>query len=186
MKNKDKEKHVTVLGKETTFNGVMKFTDILHIEGTFTGNIDATGFLYVAKDAVCEVGHVDVASIVVEGTVRGNINATGDVELKSHSTVVGDIVALRLKIADDVSFSGAIHMRGGVPSTADDIFAMDVSTFRDSLKKYEKLQESSEHENTIDERLSATDEKTLSQEPTADMGCNQDSDASDNENTSDW
>lgn len=146
MKNKNKEKNVTILGKETAFNGVLKFTDILHIEGSFTGNIEATGFLYVAKGAVCEVEHINVASIVVEGTVRGAINATGDVELKPHSTVVGDIVALRLKIADDVSFRGAIRMLNGVPSTADDIFAMDVSTFRESLKTSQKKEELIEQE----------------------------------------
>jgi len=158
MKSKDKEKNVTVLGKETAFNGVMKFTDILHIEGSFTGNIDATGSLYVAKGAVCEVGHINVASMVVEGTVKGAINATGDVELKAHSTVEGDIVALRLKIADNVSFHGAIHMLNGVPSTADNIFAMDVSSFRESLKK------NKEKEDTLTDEKSTVNEKIAIQE----------------------
>jgi len=164
MKNKDKEKNVTVLGKETVFNGVLKFTDILHIEGSFTGNIDATGFLHIAKGALCEVGHINVASIVVEGTVHGSINATGDVELKSHSNVVGDIVALRLKIADDVSFSGAIHMLNGVPSTANDIFAMDVSSFRESIKKSQQKEEILQQERSLIKEEISIQDKFASQE----------------------
>lgn len=135
MKGNDKEKNVTILGRETTFNGVMKFSDVLRIEGSFKGNIDATGFLYVEKGAVCEVDYINVSSIVVEGTVRGSINSKGDVELKPHATVIGDIVALRLKIADDVTFNGTIRMLHGVPSTANDIFSMDISDFRDSLNR---------------------------------------------------
>ena len=164
MKNKDKEKNVTVLGKETVFNGVLKFTDILHIEGSFTGEIDATGFLYIAKGAVCEVGHINVGSIVVEGTVRGSINATGDVELKSHSNVVGDIVALRLKIADDVAFSGAIHMLNGVPSTAEDIFSMDVSSFRESIKKSQEKEDLIKQESSLLKEEPPIQERLTSQE----------------------
>lgn len=158
MKNKDKEKNVTVLGKETAFTGVMKFTDILHIEGSFNGNIDATGFLYVAKGAVCEVGYINVASIVVEGTVRGSINATGDVELKQGATVVGDIVALRLKIDDDVSFHGAIRMLHSLPSIESDIFAMDASSFRKSLKNL------SEKEYHSEQKVSTSGEELVTQE----------------------
>lgn len=158
MKSKDKEKNITVLGKETVFDGVMRFTDVLHIEGRFTGDIDATGFLYVAKGAVCEVGHINVASIVVEGTVRGAINAIGDVELKPHSTIVGDIVALRLKIADDVCFHGTIRMLNGVPASADDIFSMDVSAFRKSLK------DSQERDTALVQEKSIVNEEVVAQE----------------------
>lgn len=168
MKNKNKEKNVTVLGKETVFNGLMKFTDNLYIEGSFTGNIEATGFLYVAKGAVCEVGHINVVSIVVEGTVHGAINATGDVELKPHSTVVGDIVALRLKIADDVSFRGAIHMLNGVPSTVNDIFSMDVSEFRKSLKASQEKKEVSFQEQSIMQEEASEQEETVFQEKPTD------------------
>ena len=44
MKKIDKEKKLTVLGKETVFDGFLKFTEDLHIQGTFSGAIDAQGF----------------------------------------------------------------------------------------------------------------------------------------------
>ena len=46
--NKYKEKSVTVLGKETVFDGVMKFSETLQIEGKFIGAIDSQGSLYIS------------------------------------------------------------------------------------------------------------------------------------------
>lgn len=135
MKNNEKTKNTTVLGKETAFNGVLKFTDNLYIEGKFTGAIDAKGNLYVAKGAICEVQYIKATSIVVEGTVRGSITAIGDVELKPFSTVIGDIVANRLKIADNVSFDGAIHMASNAQAMSKDIFETNIEEYRNELTK---------------------------------------------------
>ena len=135
MKNNEKIRNTTVLGKETVFDGLLKFSDDLYIEGRFTGAIDAKGSLYIAKGAVCEVQYIKAATIVVEGTVRGSITAVGDVDLKPYSTVVGDIVANRLKIADNVSFDGAIHIASNAQSISQDIFNLDISQFRQELIK---------------------------------------------------
>ena len=135
MKNNEKIRNTTVLGEETVFDGLLKFSDDLYIEGRFTGAIDAKGSLYIAKGAVCEVQYIKAATIVVEGTVRGSITAVGDVDLKPYSTVVGDIVANRLKIADNVSFDGAIHIASNAQSISQDIFTLDISQFRQELIK---------------------------------------------------
>ncbi|MGP1437702.1 MAG: bactofilin family protein [Treponema sp.] len=135
MKNNDKVKNLTVLGKETSFDGVLKFSDDLHIEGKFNGAIDAKGVLYIAKGAVCKVQYIKAISIVVEGTVEGPIAAVGDVELKPNAVVIGDISANRLKIADNVSFDGAIHMASNAQAISEDVFTLDVSQFRQELVK---------------------------------------------------
>lgn len=135
MKANDKDRNLTILGKETSFNGLMKFNDALHIEGAFTGAIDAKGFLYIGKTATCNVEYIRAASIVVEGTVHGPMTAVGDVELKPHSSVVGNIVAKRLKIADDVSFDGVIHMTGNEGLLSNDMFSLDVLQFTNDTNK---------------------------------------------------
>jgi hypothetical protein len=133
MKNNDKVRNLTVLGKETVFDGLLKFSDDLHIEGEFNGAIDAKGILLVAKGSVCKVQYIRATSIIVEGTVYGPITAVGDVELRPHATVVGDIAANRLKIADNVSFDGSIHMASNSQLLSNDIFTLDVSQFRQEL-----------------------------------------------------
>lgn len=135
MKNNDKVKNLTVLGRETVFDGLLKFSDDLHIEGKFSGAIDAKGVLYIAKGAVCDVQYIKATSIVVEGTVHGPITAVGDVELKPNAVVIGNIVANRLKIADNVSFDGSIQMISNTQLLSEDIFTLDVSQFRQELIK---------------------------------------------------
>ena len=134
MRNSEKEKNTTVLGKETVFSGLMKFTDDLTIEGSFTGSIDAKGVLYIAKSAVCKVDYIKAASITVEGKVYGSLNALGDVDLRSKSIVQGDIVAGRLKIADDVSFDGVIHMAGNTSLHGNDVFSLDISQLKSEVQ----------------------------------------------------
>jgi hypothetical protein len=135
MKDTEKVRNVTVLGKETVFDGVLKFSDDLYIEGKFTGAIDARGSLYIAKGAVCEVQYIKAATVIVEGVVRGAITAVGDVELKPYASVTGDIVANRLKIADNVLFNGAIHIASKAHTISQDIFTLDISQFRQELSK---------------------------------------------------
>ena len=108
--NKYKEKNVTVLGKETVFDGVMKFSETLQIEGKFIGAIDSQGSLYISTNADCRVQYIKAASIVVEGVIVGSLSAADKVDLKSGSSVKGDITAGRLRIADKVSFEGSVKM----------------------------------------------------------------------------
>jgi len=147
MRNSEKEKNTTVLGKETAFSGLMKFTDNLTIEGSFTGSVDAKGVLYIAKTAVCKVEYIKAASITVEGQVYGTLNAIGDVDLRSRSVVQGDIVASRLKIADDVSFDGVIHMTGNDSLPSNDMFSLDVSQLKPEVRS--SLPEETNQSNSI-------------------------------------
>ena len=99
----------TTLGRETEFNGVMRFRDSLKIEGRFTGEIVSSGFLYVEEGA--EV-HADirVSSIVIGGAVYGNIEASEGLEMLATGRVFGNIRTAKLKIADGVVYEGKCEM----------------------------------------------------------------------------
>ena len=146
MKTNEKDKNITILGKETVFNGNLKFRDVLHIEGVFNGTIDATGELYIGKNATCKVEYIKALSIFVEGSVFGPMFATCDVELKSCSHVEGDIEAKRLKIADNVLFDGAIHMASNEKALHDDVFALDASQFKAEVERTEDEDISNDHD----------------------------------------
>ena len=45
----------TILGSETSFDGVLEFTDNLKINGKFNGTINSNGNLDIDKAAVCTV-----------------------------------------------------------------------------------------------------------------------------------
>ncbi len=130
---KEKERNVTVFGEKTKFNGTLHFTDELHIEGSFTGTIDAQGALVLKKGSTCQADFVRAASIVVEGSVQGDLTAGDRIEMKTGSSVRGNITASKLRIADGVSFEGSVEM---IRSGSDiDLF----STRSDTLKSQIRL-----------------------------------------------
>jgi cytoskeletal protein CcmA (bactofilin family) len=103
------EKITTTLGKETAFNGVMRFRDSLKIDGAFTGEIVSTGFLYVENGAMV-TANIKVGSVVIGGTVKGNVEATEKLEMLATGKVYGNIRTSKLKIADGVVFEGKCEM----------------------------------------------------------------------------
>ncbi len=107
--HKTNERISTTLGRETEFNGIMRFSDSLKIDGTFSGEIISSGFLYIEQGASI-TANIRVGSVVVGGTVRGNIEATEKLEMLSSGKVYGNIRTAKLKIADGVVFEGKCEM----------------------------------------------------------------------------
>jgi cytoskeletal protein CcmA (bactofilin family) len=107
--HKGNERITTTLGRETEFNGVMRFKDSLKIDGNFTGEIVSAGFLYIEQGATI-TANIRVGSVVVGGTVKGNIEATEKLEMLATGKVYGNIRTGKLKIADGVVFEGKCEM----------------------------------------------------------------------------
>lgn len=127
----DDKKNVTVLGRETEFNGTIEFKDSLVITGKFNGTIKATGDLEVDKTAICQVDSITASSVIVFGKVSGDINADEKIELCSGSSVKGDLKSSRLRIADNVDFEGQVEMLDTVSDV--DLFSIASKEFKDSL-----------------------------------------------------
>jgi cytoskeletal protein CcmA (bactofilin family) len=108
--SKKKDKSEVVLGKTTSFTGILKFDTSLRIQGSFRGTIDARGDLIVDKDAVVEADHISVSSLTVYGSISGNAHAVDKVDMMSGAKVHGDVSAARLRIADGVLFEGKCKM----------------------------------------------------------------------------
>lgn len=103
------EKTTTTLGRETNFNGILKFKDSLKIDGNFQGEIISSGYLFIENGAVIKAD-IRVGSIVIGGVVRGNIEAAEKLEMLSTGQVFGNIRTAKLKIADGVVFDGKCEM----------------------------------------------------------------------------
>jgi cytoskeletal protein CcmA (bactofilin family) len=108
-KKKDKTE-IVVLGKTTSFTGLLKFATALRIQGNFRGTIDATGDLIVDKEAIIDADHITVRSLTVFGHISGTVHAKDKVDMMSGAKVQGDVSAARLRIADGVLFEGKCKM----------------------------------------------------------------------------
>jgi cytoskeletal protein CcmA (bactofilin family) len=101
---------VTTLGKETAFSGTLRFKDSLRIKGTFEGEIDAMGRLYIDTDAIVNTRRIRATSVVIGGTVRGDIEAADRLEMLATARVYGNVRTSKLRIADGVVFEGTCEM----------------------------------------------------------------------------
>ena len=108
-KKKDKAE-VVVLGKTTSFTGILRFRTTLRIQGNFRGTIEAMGDLIVDKEAVVDADHITVNSLTVYGSISGTVLAHDKVDMMSGARVHGDVSAARLRIADGVLFEGRCKM----------------------------------------------------------------------------
>jgi len=108
-KKRDKTGTV-VLGRTTSFTGVLKFNTTLKIQGSFRGTIDAKGDLIVDKEAVVDADYITVNSLTVFGSISGTVQALNKVDMMSGAKVQGDVSAARLRIADGVLFEGKCKM----------------------------------------------------------------------------
>ncbi len=99
----------SVLSKGSVFEGKIKSSDSVRIEGEFKGE--------VSSDAVIEVGDAGVINgdltakhIITAGRINGAVNAAEKVELKGTSRLEGDLVTMRLVIEDGAQFEGKCSM----------------------------------------------------------------------------
>ena len=73
--------------------------------------------LTIGKSATI-LATVEAKSIRVEGNVQGDVQASERVELAAGSSVVGDVTAPRVSIADGARFKGSVDMDKGGPRPA--------------------------------------------------------------------
>lgn len=106
VKEKDLD---TVMGDDIQFNGSLSFSDPLMIKGKFSGDIKASGVLYIEKSAHVEAD-ISAGSLHIRGEVIGDITADDCVQLFSSAKVTGDIVAPKIKMENGCFFSGKCHM----------------------------------------------------------------------------
>lgn len=133
MMEKDSEKqNVTIIGADTELDGVLEFKDHLIITGKFSGTINApTGDLEITKTSECNVTDISVKSLEISGKVKGKLTATERVEIFNGSTVDSDITTARLRIANNVDYSGKVSMLEKEPDI--DLFSVVSSEFKQAL-----------------------------------------------------
>ncbi|MDQ6857678.1 MAG: polymer-forming cytoskeletal protein [Chloroflexota bacterium] len=100
-----------VLGKGVTFDGTLRFSGAMRIEGTFKGHILAGDALTIGEHADVDAD-VTCGTITVLGEARGSLNATRSVALRSPARVTADVNTPSLTVDEGVSLEGTVRMRG--------------------------------------------------------------------------
>lgn len=107
----DTTKIDTIIGKETTIDGVIEAKGVLRVEGKVTGKLNTNGDIIVAAGGLVEA-EIKCRSISIAGTIRGNIESSGVLEIEPSGKLYGDISVAKLAIGDGAVFHGACKMQG--------------------------------------------------------------------------
>jgi len=106
---KNGEKGITFLGKDTRFEGKLRFQGTMRIDGQFKGEVSSQGNLIVGEDALVE-GDLKVSYASISGEVHGNIVAEQRVDLRAPSKVFGNIQSPAVVMEEGVIFEGTTKM----------------------------------------------------------------------------
>ena len=103
---KNQNKIVTFLGKNTVFDGVLKFEGAIRIDGLFKGRIEAPKGTLVIGEAARLESDIHVFSIIISGEVRGDITADSKIDIHVPGRVFGNIQAPTVVVQEGVVFAG--------------------------------------------------------------------------------
>lgn len=100
----------TLIGKKTSFEGVLNSSDTIRIDGKFRGEIKTNEDLMIGENAQVEA-LVEANSVLIEGSLNGNIVVKGKVELASTGKLYGDILVGNLVIMEGAIFNGNCNIQ---------------------------------------------------------------------------
>lgn len=118
MKDIDENEIDTILAEDIDFQGVISFDKDLMIKGKVTGEIQATGNLFVDKNA--EVNAKIEADVVTsKGHIVGDIYANNKVALYSTAVIEGNVSTPEIEIESGAKINGHCNMRQDGPEEND-------------------------------------------------------------------
>lgn len=108
-KNKEEKKNAGevagFIGKGMSIEGRLTFEETVRIDGSFKGEISATGTLVIGDGGHVE-GEIKTGSAIITGTVNGNLEASTRVELRGQAKFTGEIKTPTLIIDEGAVFDG--------------------------------------------------------------------------------
>lgn len=95
----------TIIGSQSEVFGNLSVAGSIRIEGDVHGTVSSDGNVQVGENARIK-GNLSAKSAIIGGIVAGDIIAKEGVRLLSHAIVIGDVIAKKVQIDDNVIFHG--------------------------------------------------------------------------------
>ena len=104
------ERATSFLGAGAFFEGKLSFTDTVHIDGHFRGDVRADGTLVVGESGVVESEMIVVQALVVHGSVVGNVEAKRAVRITATGRLAGRVTTPRFAVEEGGRIAASIAM----------------------------------------------------------------------------
>ncbi len=103
------ERVTTVLGPGIRWNGSMRGTGGVRIEGPMEGEISIQGLVVIGETGRVTCDNLRANTVVVAGAVRGNITAE-KIEIRATGRVWGDVVTVAFSTEEGAFLRGQVRM----------------------------------------------------------------------------
>ncbi len=107
-------KSPSTISTTTIVRGNVSGDGSLEVLGRIEGSISMTGQVLIAPNAVVK-GNVSATEIQVAGSILGNLTASDLLMLNTGARVVGDLVGVRIGIAEGALVRGLVRTEGEPP-----------------------------------------------------------------------
>jgi cytoskeletal protein CcmA (bactofilin family) len=98
------------IAKSLEVKGEVICSGWLYIGGKVEGSISQPGGrVTVSRDAQV-AANISAREVVVLGKVRGNIDASDRVDMRSESSLIGDVITQSISIGDGAFFNGSMEI----------------------------------------------------------------------------
>jgi len=100
----------TLIGADSSFEGIYRGSESIYIEGGFKGNIEGTNNVYVHEGAQVTA---DIKSnfVIVHGEVNGNIVSEEEINIGATGRVNGDVQTKSLTVVTGGCLNGLCKMQ---------------------------------------------------------------------------
>jgi len=95
----------SIIGPGTRFDGDIKISGLLRVDGDYSGSIDTEGKVLIGKSGRAQCS-INAQTVVIGGVVKGDIYAYEKVVILSSGMVIGNIQTSRLYIEEGVILHG--------------------------------------------------------------------------------
>jgi cytoskeletal protein CcmA (bactofilin family) len=106
---RDERRRAAWVGKSLRIEGKIVSVDDLTIDGQVDGTIEVGDHSLVIGAGAAVKADLAARSITIAGAVTGSVIASERVDLRASGSVVGDIIAPRLALADGAVITGRIE-----------------------------------------------------------------------------
>jgi cytoskeletal protein CcmA (bactofilin family) len=100
---------MNVIGKGTTITGDIETSNDIRIDGKLDGNLYCKAKVIIGNSAVLE-GNISAINAEISGEIVGKVEVSELLNLKSTSTIHGDINTGKLVIEAGAKFNGSCKM----------------------------------------------------------------------------
>ncbi|MCC5912146.1 MAG: polymer-forming cytoskeletal protein [Clostridiaceae bacterium] len=109
MEITSQDKFDTLVGENTSFEGLFKAEGAVRIDGKIKGEVAVKGDVFLGENGVI-TGNVHATNLIISGKIEGNVNSSALLRITSTGKILGDVTVKSFIVDEDAFFEGKCIM----------------------------------------------------------------------------